>query len=220
MTELPRTKEIRSRIDEILDQCRGKSVLHIGFTDAPFTEERFPSGGLLHQKVMKVAKVVHGIDVATKEIDFLQRNGIPHIQYMSVYDLGKSASQFDTKFDVLIFTEVIEHVSNPGQALTSILEFVKQNNPSASLIITAPNVNSFVSMITNAFRNKENVHPDHYFYYSYVTLKKLVEDCGFSVNSFKYVTYGLRPIAKPVAQLLNFFSSSFMPSLMFELKAR
>ena len=41
------TSEVE-RVRYVLDQCRGKAVLHLGCVDHPFLEERIASGNLLH----------------------------------------------------------------------------------------------------------------------------------------------------------------------------
>ena len=45
---------IFNRVDFILDKCTGKKVLHIGFSDYPFTVEKIGNGSLLHTQLKKV----------------------------------------------------------------------------------------------------------------------------------------------------------------------
>jgi hypothetical protein len=51
-----------NRVDFILDQCRNKKVLHIGFSDYPFTAQKTGNGSLLHVQLQKVTKCLLGLD--------------------------------------------------------------------------------------------------------------------------------------------------------------
>src|SRR6187549_2683007 len=52
-----------NRVDYLLQYCQDKRVLHIGFTDHPFTSERLASGELLHQRLKQVTSGLAGVDL-------------------------------------------------------------------------------------------------------------------------------------------------------------
>src|SRR5688572_13759496 len=54
---------IVNRVDYILQCCQNKRVLHIGFTDHPFTAERLATGDLLHQRLKGVTSGLAGVDL-------------------------------------------------------------------------------------------------------------------------------------------------------------
>ena len=67
------------RDEEIIKQCRGKTVLHVGAADASFEIDKGRAGALLHQKVRTVAKRMVGVDVDAKAIEALRAFGIDDI---------------------------------------------------------------------------------------------------------------------------------------------
>ena len=100
----------------IIDHCRNKSVLHLGATDAPFTEIKYKNDLLLHTQIMKVAANVKGIDIDQPSIDFLSTKGINNIESFDMNQLGN----LDFKPDVIVFGEIIEHLQNLQTALSNL----------------------------------------------------------------------------------------------------
>ena len=171
--------------DYLLHACTGKKVLHIGATDYPYHEERAKKGILLHQKLNKVANVT-GLDISKDAIKTLKENGINNIFYGDIVKNKYDKHIISQKFDIIIFPDVIEHLSKPGCALENLKQFCRNET---RIIITAPNVWS-ITELKNHFRKNENVHPDHCFWTSTTTLKKLCEFSGYSVKGIIYTNSG------------------------------
>lgn len=166
------------REDFLAELCAGKRVLHLGFVDAPFSEERTRKKLLLHQRLQERAQLVYGLDVDQKSVE-LYRQLTGDTQNM-VFDLLKPQANLDPlaqRFDVVLFGEVLEHLLNPAAALANLREICLRN-PGAKLCVTVPNAFSLLEFAV-AIGGDELVHPDHYFYFSPVTLKKLLTDTGF-----------------------------------------
>ncbi len=214
---LPRTSKILNKDSLILDRVMGKTVLHIGCTDAPFTKQKLESGELLH---LKVAKKVIGIDIQADSLAMMRNFGIPDLYNVSVYDLEFDKNLLDQKFDVILFPDVIEHLKDPGLALSKISSYIKKTDSDPLIILTAPNVNLYTLKLTDYLFNIETVHNDHYFYFSYKTLDHLIEDARFTIEKFTYATYDLRPLYRYFACIMNLISSSFMPCLYFEIRLK
>lgn len=166
------------RTEYILKKSRGKRVLHFGFVDSPFTENRIKSGELLHLDLKKVTKELWGADIDKESIE----------AYRSITDDGNSweldickpildLEAYNKNFDVIIFGEILEHLLNPGRALENLRELCEVND--AELIITTPNAFNSVGYLA-ALLGNEMVHPEHYYYYSPTTLRRLLTDCGFN----------------------------------------
>ncbi len=47
--------KIFNRVDFILDYCKGKNVLHVGFSDHPFTVKKIEDKTLLHLSLKQAA---------------------------------------------------------------------------------------------------------------------------------------------------------------------
>ncbi len=171
------------REDFILRRCQGKSVIHFGFLDAPFMASKAARGELLHMRIKAVANVVYGFDVDGPSLaDYRhltgdQANALWDVQtplpLAARQALDAAAPQ---GFDLVIFSEVLEHLLNPGLAVSNLAQLCRRYR--CRLLVTVPNAFSVVSFY-NALNHIEAVHPDHYHYYSPYTLQKMLIDCGF-----------------------------------------
>lgn len=218
--KLPKNK-VLDRLSIIEKLIINKNVLHIGFTDYPFTQKKFEDGTLFHTQIMKSCKFLAGIDLNAESVNFLKTQGVENIFPCDLYELNQLKELSNCQFDFVLFSEVIEHLPNPGLALKTINKFIQNNNPDAKLILTAPNYNNFIFRFTDTILNTERVHPDHYYYFSYRTLSKLLFDNNFEVIDFKFVLYrNKNRLLLMLPKLLNLFSSSFMPYLYFLAKSK
>lgn len=90
----------------------------------------------------------------------------------------------DTKFDVITMFDVIEHVVNPKELITSMYHFL---NPGGIGVIFTPNWDSFA--IQHLKEYSSAVIPVHHpFLFHEPSLRKIVEDAGFKV--VYYLTKG------------------------------
>lgn len=218
--KLPRNKVV-DRLQIIKNLIKDKVVLHLGFTDSPFTEKKYYEESLFHLQLSSICKRIVGIDLDESSVEFLKSKGVEDIYTCNLYELEEHKELLKDKFDYILFSEVIEHLPNTGLALEKIKKFILKTDPQTKLIITTPNVHNFIFRFTDAFKNIERVHPDHYYYFSYRTLLKLLSDTGFTIIRFKYVLYrNKNPFLLLFPKLLNVFSSSFMPYLFFECELK
>ena len=89
-------------------------------------------------------------------------------------------------YHVVLIPEVIEHILNLGSFLKSIKKFMSSKS---LLVIGTPNSFKLHSLFT-VFKGYEEVNPDHKYYFSYMTLKKLLEDTGFVIEKWYIYIYG------------------------------
>jgi ubiquinone/menaquinone biosynthesis C-methylase UbiE len=181
--------EMVDRVQFIKNACVGKKVLHLGCTDYPFTEEVIKNQMLLHFELGKVAKELYGFDFDERGIKILADAGVENLYLSNLERLEEV--DLDETFDVIIAGEMIEHLSNPGLFLKGIQRFM---NPETNLLITTINAYCGMRMLTYGFRGRggahEPVHPDHVAYYSYSTLKVLIERENLRVNRFAFYNTG------------------------------
>jgi 2-polyprenyl-3-methyl-5-hydroxy-6-metoxy-1,4-benzoquinol methylase len=203
---LPKTKLVK-RIDYITSLCKDKSILHVGCADSPNTIWKFETDCLLHKHLMKVSKELFGIDIDKKGVEDLKKLGIKNVYQGNVEELKNI--NYDKKFSIVVAGEIIEHLINPGLFLNSIKRFLKKEG---SLIITTQNAFSIKRALRLLWRN-EVTSTAHTFYFSYLTLKKLLEKCGYAIGEIRmfnasegdlYVKQRL--ISKIVNKLLDSFS--------------
>ena len=155
MPELP----VVERIPFILASAKGKVVLDIG-----------AAKGKLHASIVAAAKSTYAMDktIMTAEnyifFDLDQCHERELVQIPGV--------------ELVVCGEVVEHLSNPGHFLARLGEAY----PGVEMIFTVPNAMSEKAQIAMA-RGIENVNRDHVAYYSYWTLRWLLERHGFTVKA-------------------------------------
>ena len=186
---LPKTG-IQSRLSLFEQDLNNKKVLHLGCSDWPDTAEKTKNNTLLHQYLSQFTGEIYGIDYNPESIKIMKEGGIKNVFVGDIYNLHNDENIINKKFDVLVISEIIEHLVNPGLALESIEKYVLKTNPECEIIFTIPNYHNFFFSFVSGLRGKEIVHYDHKFYFSYRTFRGLLENYKYNVEDFHFVTYG------------------------------
>lgn len=179
------------------------------------------SGAITFYVASKGNKVV-GIDVSRKAINICRETskslGLSHLTRFEVADF----STFDSpvKFDLIICTEVLEHLSDDREVLQ---KFLKILNNGGTLFISVPSKNSpiFKHGLSKDFDKKVG----HLRRYSLSELEKILTQVGYEIVE-KHKVEGifrnflfLNPIAGkfikfikgPVSDFLTFFDNLLVP---------
>jgi len=159
-----------------IDLCRGRRVLHIGCVDAGMMERRMAENNFLHYHITQVAKHTIGADIDEVGLAALKERG---------YDVHRLDLETDLDLltrlcgvvDLVVIPEVIEHLNNPGRALTNL----RRTGFKGDILISVPNAFSFRAFSTLA-RYQELVHPDHNYWFSPTTLRTLLVKHGFEIK--------------------------------------
>lgn len=184
--------------------CEGKKVLHLGCTNWPYTLDAIKAGMLLHTELAKVSRELYGFDFDQEGIDVLASRGVENLYRADLEKLDEV--NLNETFDVIIAGEMIEHLNNPGQFLDGIKRFM---NADTDLVVTTVNAYSGMRFLVYGLRGRggelEPVHPDHIAYYSYSTLKLLLERHKFRVENFLFYDLGTehRPANGGLRNFLN-----------------
>lgn len=164
MHRIPDAKCIQDRKVFIVERCKGKRVLNLGC-----------ASGSLHEEIKKVAASVIGVDRALDsgadllcDLDFQ-----PHAIFEEYGRRGWPSPE------LIVAGEIIEHLANPGLVLHAV------RRHGCPLIITVPNAFSSPARQWSG-KAYENVNPDHVAWYSWRTLKTLVERYDFTVREFHW----------------------------------
>jgi SAM-dependent methyltransferase len=178
------------RVEFIKEQCKGRKVLHLGCTNYPYTAESLKNNDLLHYSLAQISAELYGFDFDQKGLDILSENGTKNLYLADLEKLDEV--DLDETFDVIVAGEMIEHLSNVGLFLRGIKRFM---NKDTKLIITTINAYGAMRFVIYGLRGKggknEFVHPDHVAYYSYSTLKLVVNRENLAVKDFYF--YGIGP---------------------------
>ncbi|QQS33110.1 MAG: methyltransferase domain-containing protein [Acidobacteriota bacterium] len=201
---IPEDLSLVQRVEFIREVCRGQRVLHLGCTNAPYTEESIRNGTLLHAVIADVAESLTGLDSDDAGLLALECAGFSDLIKGDLTDLDNVG--LEPQFDVIIAGEIIEHLNDPGRFLSGIRRLM---NPSTDLVITTVNAYCAMRFFQYGLRGKggvnEPVHPDHVAYYSYSTLKLLLKRHNFELRSFYFYDLGVehRPTNRAVVNLIN-----------------
>ncbi len=197
---------IKSRLDLFKKNLTNKNVLHIGCSDSPLTKDKILQKQLLHQYLENFTKSLTGIDSDEKGVKIMLEGSIRNIFVGDIYALRDDKNLLSKKFDVILISEVIEHLTNPGLALESVKEYILKTNPLCEVIFTVPNIHNFYINFLSGLKSKECVHFDHKCYYSYRTFRTLIEEYNFEVDDFYYVIYEKYPVSIKGKTLLKLVS--------------
>ncbi len=181
--------EMVQRLEVVKNLASGKSVLHLGCTNYPYTQESIEADMLLHDRLGEVASELYGFDSDLRGIEVLRAHGADNLFTADLEALD--AVDLEKTFDVIIAGEMIEHLSNPGLFLTGIQRFM---NDQTVLLITTVNAYCAFRFAIYGLRGKlgrnEPVHPDHVAYYSYRTLSLLIRRSGLNQKRFLFYDIG------------------------------
>lgn len=185
---LPQKVKIVKREDFILSRCKDKTVLHLGCVDAGIVKERVMQGQHLHVNLYKVTKCLYGIDIDEQGIEFLKINyGIENV-YQANLETFSLSLEFNKKFEVIVASEIIEHLRNFENFLKNMKKLCTKNT---EIIITTPNAFSFWNFY-NTLKKKEIVHPTHSCWFSLITLKNLLNCYGYEIKEvYLYSNFNL-----------------------------
>jgi 2-polyprenyl-3-methyl-5-hydroxy-6-metoxy-1,4-benzoquinol methylase len=223
---LPKALIVRDRQAPILARCQGKRVLHLGCADAGLLHERFEGHELVHQRLAAIAGELWGVDIDAAGISFLRSKGFDNLIVGDICELDKIKALQGKNFDVIVASEVIEHLANPGLFLNTVKALMAHET---ELIISVPNAFRLDTLIW-LLRGVEYIHPDHNYWFSYHTITNLVRKSGFNlkklyVYSFQYLTvvpnrvrkYTQHPAGKAVAKPGEVASTSPAPAPFLRL---
>ncbi len=116
----------------------------------------------------------YGVDINPYAIT-QSKNRVPEA---IVYQAELEACDFDgKKFDVIVFSDVIEHVRRPSDVMAKAESLLKQGG---RVILLTPDIGS----ISASLMKKRWIHykREHIFYFTKESMKRLLTNCKFKVT--------------------------------------
>lgn len=158
--EIPEAKTL-DRPKFVLAKTAGKTVLEFG------------ASGPMQKVVQENAKFYLGVDLEDGD----------HIVGFDLDDVSKQnlpGSELDEVGgpEIIFCGEILEHLSNPGWFLTRL----KKQYPNVPVLITVPN--AAASGNKYLVQGIENVNIDHVAWYSWRTIKTLLNRAGYEIKEF------------------------------------
>jgi 2-polyprenyl-3-methyl-5-hydroxy-6-metoxy-1,4-benzoquinol methylase len=192
---VPKVTTVMGRMDFVLDRCKGKKVLHLGCVDEGLTAERINSGELLHFKLISIAAEVWGVDISKEGIQLLKEHGADNLVVGNIERIDEIEELKQHDFDIILSTEVLEHLNNPGLFLQGVKKLFKSNT---AMIVTVPNGLRLTGLMCQ-IKGYEFVHPDHNYWFSYKTAKTLMEKNGYHIEEIlAYSFFNSNPSVKNI----------------------
>jgi hypothetical protein len=177
--DLPRHPSVYvGRQDFVVAYAAGKSILHLGCVDAGLSQQKYDAGQLLHPRLQGVAKTLWGVDVDAAGLDWMRSQGWKNLYHLDIECLDTEPDLLGEPFDLLVLTEVLEHLNNPGKFLEALRPLFR---PQTELLLTTPNATSLTNILANR-HHQEAVHPEHNFWFSYHTLGTLLGKYGYQIG--------------------------------------
>jgi len=198
------------RTSYLVNRVKNHSVLHVGCSDYPITQERLENNNLLHVHLMKTTAYLLGIDSSIEGVNILKEKGINNIILMDAENII-----LDEKFDFIIAGDVVEHMNNPGRFLEKVGDLL---NRGGRLIVGVPNAYSF-NILKYVISGYEPTHKDHTYFFSVKTLSELCSRYGLLpvrlVFTAQPVSTGNRYVSK-IRDFLIGLQSKLAPSFIME----
>ncbi|MDI6735930.1 MAG: class I SAM-dependent methyltransferase [bacterium] len=221
----------------------GKDQLIAGYTD--YTQDREILGPELKRRLTRIKEFVKGgrlLDVGCALGFFLDETrddfetfGVEISRFAAEYAREKLGLQviqgrfLDTEFepesfDCITFWDVIEHLPDPTLNLKKAFNLLK---PDGLLVLSTGDIGSFGARLMGRHWHLL-LPPQHIYYFSQETIKKLLEKTGFEVIEIKYwgkvmtLTHFVRRLRflfknKLLYHLFNPFGTSSLGRMSIEL---
>lgn len=177
-------RELIYRKDRILELCTNKNVLHLGFIQhSHLYEKLIEDGTWLHEKINAVASRLVGIDYLENDTNKIRQKYDYEVYCCDVTQLDKLG--LAEEFDVIICGELIEHLENPGLMLDTLKSYMRKDT---LFIITTPNPwsKARLNLIKKGILEDTWLNKEHTCWYSFETLKQLLERKGFKEIKYDY----------------------------------
>ena len=155
-----------------MDAAQGLRVLHLGCVDWPYLEQKLEEGSLIHTEIARRASRIVGLDSDEEGVEVFDRMG-----WACIHGDVEDLPPLDEDFDLVIAGEIIEHLANPGNFLTSLARRL----PGTDVVITTPNAYA-ARRYWRFLLAHEQVHPDHVAYYSPLTLQELLHRHSYTIE--------------------------------------
>lgn len=177
---------IRYRLEFLENLSVGKSIVHIGFADhLPLIHQKIKKNTWLHKRLMNVASNCFGIDINPEVVEFVQKElNVENVYCLDVINDSLPEKIKNLKFDYLILGEVLEHIDNPVEFLSSIRRIFV--GIASKIIITVPNAWDLTNLrLINS--GIEFINTDHRYWFTPYTLAKVGIRSGLKVDRFYFV---------------------------------
>ena len=155
--------------------------------------------GLFLKKFKDLGYECKGIDLNEGFVRYGKKNYGLDLECGTVFDF-----KFTEKyFDIIIFHQVLEHLSDPKSFLKEVRRILKDDG---YIFLSVPNTGSIIFKLENKFLRDFIKHrfidmPNHLFYFSKKSLKLLLKQTGFESSAL--TTFGFKESSKEILRKMG-----------------
>jgi len=156
-----RNAPVTEKRSKIIDLCAGQTVLDVGCVGQDYN---YNDPDWMHNLIRNVSASVDGVDIEPVGIQSMRDKGF------SVY-FSEELMSLNKKYDVVLMSDVIEHVNDPVDFLSFYSKFL---NESGKIVITTPNAHAVRNFTSILLRNDYSLNPEHTFWLCPRTISEIV----------------------------------------------
>lgn len=182
----------------IPELCKDKIVLDVGCVGQ---DHDLNSPEWMHNLIKSVSAELDGVDIDPEGINKMREKGY------SVIDIEELRIS-QKKYEVIVMSDVIEHVNDPVAFLQFYLAFLSENG---ILILTTPNAHGIRNYSNILFRNNYSVNPEHTMWLCPKTILEVLRRAGLNLTGFYWLNeyYSFKDV-KGIKFRFIFLFNSFM----------
>ena len=152
---------------------------HIETPNKTILEIGSASGSLLNKLSEYDPKEIVGMELGQEYADFSREKGFK-VFTKSIDDLD-----FSEEFDIIVSFHTLEHVFDPMSVFKAIYKALK---PGGIFLGEVPNQDDWrIKIFDDEIIKRFHYDPNHYYYFSPITLENYLKTCGFSDITFETV---------------------------------
>ena len=156
------------------------------------------------ERIQSLGNRVTGVELSPEALP-VARKRLEHVLAADLQDLDSVSRELgDTKFDVIVFADVLEHLAWPQSILEAYLVFLK---PSGRVLISLPNVALWSVRLSHLFgrwnyQDTGVLDRTHLRFFTRGTARKLIESAGLGIRAGTQTPGLVRPFIPLVKRLL------------------
>jgi len=187
----------RDKTFPLVENVKGEKILDVGCAT-----------GFIGEKLRKQGNYVIGLDVSKKDIQKAKKV----LDQAYVIDLeSEEIPNFRTEFDLILITEVIEHLFEPEKVIMKLMTVLKQNG---KMLISTPNflhLYNRYNMLMGKFEYVEEtvINKSHIHFFTNSTLEKTLSNLGLKIVKENHVIFP-RTLAPLWRNWPSLFASQFV----------
>lgn len=195
--DLVKKGNVISKDEFLVSQCVKKHVLDVGCVGQT---RGYATNEWLFDKYKTVAKSVTGVDVNVEGIEALKAQG---------YDVvtPEQLRSRQRKYEIIIMSDVIEHVDNPGVFLEEYAAYLSTNG---RIIVTTPNSTRIRTFLEILFSGNYSLNHEHTMWFCPKTMVELISRTSLNPERFFWLKeYGYDKYRNPTNLVVYILSSVF-----------